>query len=787
MTTPTERLLAKLPDAKKSGKGWSARCPAHEDRRASLSISEGDNGGVVLHCHAGCEPADIVAALGLTLADLMPPRTTTAGKPNVKPRIVMTYNYLDDNGELLFQVVRYEPKDFRQRRPKPGGGWDWSVKGVRVVPYNLSQLLSDPTRVVVVVEGEKDADNLARIGVLATCNAGGAGKWTPAHAEFLRDRHVIVLSDNDEPGRNHAQQVALTLHGVAASVRIVYLPGLSAKEDVSDWIEADGTKEELKRLAEAAPVWTPEVQPWPEPQPLPDLLPPVAPFTAGMLPDAVRSFVEDVAERMQCPIDFPAIAMMIVLAGVVGRKVAVRPKCRDDWTVVANLWGLAVGRPGLMKTPAINEPTKFLKRLEIDAKRAYDAELQEYQATEMVAKAARQNAEQEVKKALKDGADAAEIARRVFEQEQKPPTRRRYQVNDPTVEKLGEILNENPNGVTLCRDELYAFLRSLDKDGHEAARGFYLEAWNGNGRYCYDRIGRGTIDIDAAVVSMIGTIQPSRLAEYVCSAVRGGSGDDGLIQRFQLAVWPDCSSKWHNVDRWPDLVAKKQVFDLVSGLDELTADKAGAIQGEDDEFPYLRFAPDAQAVFDNWLTKLETRLRGDELVPAMESHLAKYRSLVPSLALLIHLADGGIAEISIPAIERAIAWGSYLESHAHRVYASTVHSDVVAARCLAKKITDGSLTDGFSVKDVYRPGWSGLSTREEAQTAIDLLVDLDWLAVVETPTTGRKRTEHRINPRIQQTAPGKELPKLPKGAFGGFGSTQGEGFPGAQSDDWGEL
>jgi putative DNA primase/helicase len=531
-----------------------------------------------------------------------------------------------------------------------------------------------------------------------------------------------------------------------------------------------------------------EAELWPEPQPLPDLLPPVAPFAAAMLPEAVRPFVEDVAERMQCPIDFPAIAMMIVLAGVVGRKVAVRPKRKDDWTVVANLWGLVVGRPGLMKTPAISEPMKFLKRLEIEAKAAHEADMNEYLAAEMVAKAAKQNAEQAVKKALKDGVDATEIARQAIEQEQEPPTRRRYQVNDPTVEKLGEILNQNPNGVTLCRDELYAFLRSLDKDGHEAARGFYLEAWNGNGRYCYDRIGRGTIDIDATVVSMIGTIQPSRLAEYVDSAVRGGSGDDGLIQRFQLAVWPDCPSKWRNVDRWPDSAAKNQVFDLVCDLNEMTAGEVDAIQGEDDGFPYLRFAPDAQAVFDDWLTKLETRLRGDELVPAMESHLAKYRSLIPSLALLVHLADGGIAEISIPALARAITWGNYLESHAHRIYASTVHSDVVAARCLAKKITDGSLTDGFSVKDVYRPRWSGLATREEAQAAIDLLIDLDWLAVVEIPTTGRKRTEHRINARIQQTAPEKELPELPEAPSGSFGSMQAGTLSQTQlDDDWVEF
>ncbi len=366
--------------------------------------------------------------------------------------------------------------------------------------------------------------------------------------------------------------------------------------------------------------------------------------------------------------------------------------------------------------------------------------------------------------------------------------RRRYLVNDSTVEKLGEILNQNPNGVTMSRDELYAFLKSLDKDGHEAARGFYLEAWNGNGRYSYDRIMRGTIDIDAACVSMIGTIQPSRLAEYVIGAVKGGSGDDGLIQRFQLTVWPECPSSWRNVDRWPDTQAKAQAYAVVCRLDELVAADVEAVRPDDDDTPYLRFDPDAQAMFSQWHEQLENRLRGNELVPAVESHLAKYRSLIPSLALLIHLADDGSAEIPAAALDKAIQWGVYLESHAHRVYASAVHSDITAGRCLAKKILDGSLADGFTVKDVYRPGWSGLSTKEEAQAAIDLLVDLDWLAVVEIPTTGRKRTEHRINPRIRQTEVEQELPELPKTPSGSFGSTEGEGFSQTQPDDeWGEV
>ncbi len=234
--SPVERILGKLPDAKQSGNGWSARCPAHEDRRASLIIAEGDDGRVLVKCHAGCKVDAICAAVGLHVADLMPtanmlPTPSTpkskAKATNGKPRIVAQYDYRDEAGDVVFQVVRYDPKDFRQRRPKPGGGWDWSVKGVRVVPYRLPELLAEPTRPVVVVEGEKDADNLARIGVLATCNAGGAGKWTAEHSEFLRGRHVTIVPDNDEAGQNHAQQVAQSLHGIAESVRMVELPDLA--------------------------------------------------------------------------------------------------------------------------------------------------------------------------------------------------------------------------------------------------------------------------------------------------------------------------------------------------------------------------------------------------------------------------------------------------------------------------------------------------------------------------------------------------------------------------------
>jgi putative DNA primase/helicase len=175
---------------------------------------------------------------------------------NVKSKIVVTYDYREEQNELLYQICRMDPKDFRQRRPKAGGEWNLTVKGVRKVPYRLPELLAaDLAALVFIPEGEKDADRLVKSGLVATTNAGGAGKWEAAFAEFLVGRNVVVLADNDAAGRNHAKKVARSLVGKAASIKVIELPGLPEKGDVSDWFDAGGTVERLLRLVEEASEW----------------------------------------------------------------------------------------------------------------------------------------------------------------------------------------------------------------------------------------------------------------------------------------------------------------------------------------------------------------------------------------------------------------------------------------------------------------------------------------------------------------------------------------------------
>ncbi len=254
--TPIERVLAALEvkgfKAKKSGSGWTARCPAHDDRRPSLCIGVGDIGQVLLKCQAGCPTEMVTAELGLMMPDLF----SGNGKNSLK--IGAIYPYRDEHGTILYEVVRLEPKDFRFRRPNCRGGWIWSLKGVRRVLYRLPELVAaKPSETICVCEGEKDVEKLRALGCAATTNPGGAGKWRQEFNKYLSEHPVAMLADNDVPGRKHAEQVAGSLFGCAGSVKILELPGLPEHGDVSVWLDAGGTAEVLRRLIEQTPEWKP--------------------------------------------------------------------------------------------------------------------------------------------------------------------------------------------------------------------------------------------------------------------------------------------------------------------------------------------------------------------------------------------------------------------------------------------------------------------------------------------------------------------------------------------------
>lgn len=233
-----------------------ALCPFHEDKNPSLSINleTGD-----FHCF-GCDKKGSIfdffmARHGVDFSAAKQALAEKAGLISETRTIKAEYDYKDEAGNLLFQAVRYQPKDFKQRRPDGKDGWIYNLQGVRLVPFNLPEVLK--AKSVIICEGEKDCLNLKALGLTVTCNAMGAGKWRPEYNEHFRGKRIAILPDNDKPGREHAHQVAQALKGLAENVKVVELPDLPVKGDVSDWIAQGGTKEALLDLIKMAPEWEP--------------------------------------------------------------------------------------------------------------------------------------------------------------------------------------------------------------------------------------------------------------------------------------------------------------------------------------------------------------------------------------------------------------------------------------------------------------------------------------------------------------------------------------------------
>jgi hypothetical protein len=467
-----------------------------------------------------------------------------------------------------------------------------------------------------------------------------------------------------------------------------------------------------------------------------------------------------------------ATAALISLGSLIGRRIGIKPQLKTDWVEIPNLWGCIIGRPGMLKSPAMMEALKPLHHLEVEAEKAYDEALAAHQAAfaefkleksvkesvlkeELKKKAAQKVVNlggiSSLKDAIKEAQKSDPLGLGPGPEEPKPV---RYRTNDSSYEAIGELLVSNPAGLLVERDELVSLLQHLDREDQSVARGFYLTGWSGTHPYSFDRITRGHIHVEAVCIGVLGNTQPARIAEYIHRANFGGAGGDGLIQRFGLLVWPDAPADWRNVDEYPNREAREkawEIYQYVSKLDETAAFKLGAEKGQYDRVPALRFDEAAHEDFLGWRIDLERRLRSSDLSPAFEGHLAKYRKLVPTLALINHLADRAEGPVSQRALLKALALAHYLESHARRVYRSANEAEVAAAKAILNHMKAGELKDGFTARDVHRHGWSHLTEREQVGAGLGLLEDLEYIAASVPSASaqgGRPKVAYRINPRI---------------------------------------
>jgi hypothetical protein len=562
----------------------------------------------------------------------------------------------------------------------------------------------------------------------------------------------------------------------------------------------------------------------PDPLPITSKFAPVMPFSADLLPTPLQEFVFDEADRMPAPVSFVAVSVLVALGSVIGASCGIKPKQKDDWLIVPNLWGGIVAPPTSKKSPAIDSGMKPLDFLIKKARESYDSDSKNYEKDKMIYESKLDGLESDLKSASKTSSkpkpnktpeELADLICKERENKPTPPRLRRYKTNDCTVPKLGELECANPNGILVLRDELIGLLAGLDKEGKEEDRAFYLEGFNGTGSYDTDRIMRGSLFIKNHCLSVFGGIQPDKLIAYLEQAY-SGLGNDGLLQRFQMLVYPD-PIEWQYRDRYPNREAANVVFGIFQKLSETDFLQFGADPIDKyNSRPYFRFSLDAQAFYVDWTHKLNTQTIPNEENTVIQQHLGKYERLLPALALIFHLIDcasigqaNGLG-VSLEAIQKAARWCEYLETHARRVYGLIDGMGMRPAIALSQKIetlikrtakTDETpenwLKDGFTLRDVRRKQWQHLKDDVAIEKALTVLTDNYWIYSIDTHNSkngGRPTTRYFISKKVKicqtPTAKTDETQKTynssqkiaQKIGFGSFGSTHLGDFENLEND-----
>ena len=677
--TPVKLLLSKLPGAKPVGTSWQARCPAHEDRKPSLTVSEGDDGRALVCCHAGCSFDAIVSAVGLIARDLMPARDTPTPRRNGKPKpntpTFRTANeavaewerqngtrsalwtYHDTHGEPIGLVVRWDRPTRKDFRPvsRHADGWRIVAMPAPRPLYGLPELAA--ANRVIVVEGEKAADAARAIGCTATTSAGGCSAGNKADWQPLAGKEVWILPDNDTPGRKYADTVAaiLTTLNPPATVKIIALPDIPDAGDIVDWIDAHGDAAEPRGMRDELEALAGTVQ-CIDHEPTAGNGDAFVPFPVDALPAPIRGFVASGTEAIGCDSSFLALPLLVALASAIGNTR--RLELKRGWSVPPILWGAIVGESGTAKTPAFKLAMKPIEERQQRAfKRNADAMTQHETAM------TRWEKEMTTWKRSKN-ATAEPPAK------PEPPPAERFVVMDTTVEALAPILSANPRGLLLARDELSGWFGSFDryagKGKANADAANWLSMFNAESITVDRKTGTPrTIHVPHAAICIAGGIQPGILKRALGAEHR----ESGLAARLLLAYPPRRAKQWNEADIDPTAEAElARLFDRLYGLQPT--------HGDDSEPRpvVVRLSADAKPLwvaYANANGSEQVALTGD--LSAAWSKLEEYAA---RFALVIHFVRWAANDATLTnaetvdaeSMKAGIRLATWFKNEARRVY-----------------------------------------------------------------------------------------------------------------------
>ena len=772
-----QNFLAKLNKVKKTGTDqWQASCPAHNDNVASLSVSLGDN-KINFHCHAGCGGDEILSAINLSWSDIY--FDDNNGRKKKESKTVAEYIYKDENGQPLHKTLRTSDKKFLQKS-YINGKWKWGLKGIKTVLYKLERVVKaiKNDEVVYIVEGEKDADNLHKLGLTATCNAMGAGKWNKSYTKTLTGAKVVIIPDNDRPGKKHAEDIASKLHGKAKSVKILQLPGLAKKEDVSDWLDKGGTKEKLKQLIKDCQEWEPENNnndDWPVPLPFNSY--DVKPLPADIFPNWLSDFAVNIAEFTQSPVDMSIMLVLSALGTALANKAVIQVK--RGYTEPLNIWTCTVLPAGNRKSPVFKKVMQPIldfeerKREEIEPERRHALKEKSILEDQLKQK------EKQASNTKESGKQQA-VMQQVFDlddeiNEMEIPALPRLVASDVTTEKLAVLMAENNGRIAILSPEGDIFKLMAGRYSKSGTANFdnYKKAWTGGEPIRDDRMSRKGTHVKKPALTQGLTVQPVVLEDLKEKKAFKGEGILGRIL-FSIPESPVGSRKVGN--EVPEL-SEIAVMRYKKGLSVLLNTRPKDENDSGEWEPHIiKLSPEALKIRNDFEREIESKLGPEGELHAIADWGSKLVGNITRVAGLLHIAgqvdaqEGQAARdiwskpINPEVMKNAVKLGQSLIEHALKIYdLLDKDPEISLARYVLKRIEKGKAMEeaGELPKDKNKldrsilmelcKGKKEITKPSSLDQPINLLKELNYIKIVKRQHEGRGRPPApiiKLNPKI---------------------------------------
>lgn len=764
-----EEFLSRLEGVKHGKPGqYMAKCPAHDDKKESLSVGKGRDNRIVMKCHAGCNTPDILATMGLTEADLF----DNSQKPTQgHPKIVAKYNYTDAQGNFLFQKTRDENKGFLWYH-KEGERWV-KGRGGEPVLYNLPAVTE--AKCLYIVEGEKDVETLKAAGIPATSSPDGAsGKWLPQYTEALRGKRVAIIQDNDKAGKAYAAKVANALHGAAESVRVIDLtqiwPELPEKGDTTDLVEHFGKDglDKIQQLAKDTPEWTFDSFEGFEVigrnenidhfVPFDPFVPPntnqLPVFPVECLPPELGKYVQAVAENIQVSVDMAAVSALAVCAICVQRKFIINPK--PGWVEPLNLYAVIVAKPSERKSPVMKSMTRYIYEYTKAENKRRAPEIEAYQTQQKILNSAIDAMEKA--KTKNEEARLESILEKKRELRELEPVRPlRLLADNVTPEALTSLIADNGGKMAIVSAEGGIFETLSGLYSNKVNIDAVLQAYSGE-YIQVDRKGRPSESIDHPALTILLFIQLLVLNSIMDNDIFRGRG---MLARFLYSI-PQ-SMVGHRKYDTPaiDPLIERGYENLLYSLLSIPEQENAAV---------ICLSDEAAALSEEFFNDLEIRL-ADELED-LGDWAGKYHGQVMRIAGIIHCCihgeDAAAELVSGGTMQNAITIGQYFLEHAKaafRLMGVGESQDVKDAKYILKRIDSTGQTE-ISKRDLYQlcKDKKRFEQAENMEPILNLLIDHGYIRIEKVKTGGRPTEKVILNPEYISQNP-QNTQKPPKWVY----------------------